>query len=114
MSSTDPAPKHSFSLISKIFFALLIGPPVVGCAAAIFSGNYSLGLMLFVFAGLMAIFPLIGLFFMRHQTQGRSNSLTGELAKFKAQYPGYKGKIVFYGIPVATVLVIIVRLAFIS
>jgi len=76
-----------------------------------FLGKTSTGLSLLALSGMMAAFPLIGLFFLRNPVQGRSANLADELEKYKLQYPGWKGKIVYYGLSFAFVLIIFLRIA---
>ena len=110
MPKLQPTPKRSFSRISKIFFALTIGPWFATGVVLVCLGNFSEGLGLLVFSEFLAIFPLIGLFFLRHPVQGRSANLDEEMEKFKLQYPGAKGKIAYYGLTIGFAVAILLRL----
>jgi hypothetical protein len=107
----EQIPKRSLSRISKIFLALTIGPFAIAGVVALSFGKLSAGIGLLAFSGLLAVFPLIGLFFLRHPVQGRSANLGQELENYKRQYPGWKGKTVYYGLVIAFLVVIFLRLA---
>ena len=111
MPNMEPIPKRSLSRISRIFLALTIGPFAIAGVLALCIGNFSVGLGLLAFSAVLAAFPLMGMFFLRHPVQGHSANLGDELEKYKAQYPGWKGKAVYYGLAIAFLVVVILRIA---
>ena len=93
--------------VSAIFAVLGIG--------ALISGNVRDSITLLVISAFIALCGGIGLFFQRFPppplVPGEGNSAWALLRSYRKQYPGWQGKLVYYGIPTLILIVMLFRLS---